>query len=281
MSNGALIFAHNNPIIDYIKLAVFAAERIKTFLNIPVSLVTDSKDWLLKNYPNHPFDKVIQIEVEPSTQKVFNDGSLSHTKFEWKNISRNRAYELSPYDKTLVVDSDYIINSDVLKLAFDRDEYLQIYSKSFDLAGWRNTEYFEKINPYSIPFYWATVFVFQKNQTMQSFFDLVTYIKTNWAYFRVLYNIEAALFRNDIAFSIAIHIMNGKTNGEFATALPGSMTYIQDKDVLVSMKDISMQFLVEKENYLGEYVAAKTQGIDVHVMNKQSLIRFIDGGVGV
>lgn len=281
MTKGALIFAHNNPIIDYVKLAVFAAERVKKFLDIPVSIVTDSVDWLNTTFPDHPFDQVIQIEVEPATQKVFNDGSLSHTKFEWKNVTRNRAYELSPYDTTLILDSDYIINSNVLKKAFERDEPIQLYRNSFDLAGWRDKTYFTRINPYSIPFYWATVVVFQKHPITESFFNLVSYIKSNWHYFRVLYNVEAQLYRNDIAFSIAIHIMNGKTEGEFIAELPGTMTYIQDKDLIVSMNDTDMQFLVEKKDYLGEYIAAKTQGIDVHVMNKQSLTRCIDGGYGV
>jgi hypothetical protein len=281
MSNGALIFAHNNPIIDYTKLAVFAARRVIEFLDIPVSIVTDNKKWLLENYPDHPFDQIIEIEIGDSTHKLFYDGSLSSIRFEWKNISRNRAYELSPYDKTLVLDSDYIISSTILKTAFEQEVDLQIYSKSFDLAGWRDKTYFERINPYSIPFYWATVFVFQKNQITESFFDLVSYIKANWPYFRVLYNIETGLFRNDIAFSIAIHIMNGKTHGGFATELPGTMTYLQDRDILIKIKDTSIQALIEKQNYLGEYQAVKTQGIDVHVMNKQSLTRFIDGGYGV
>jgi hypothetical protein len=39
--------------------------------------------------------------------------------------------------------------------------------------------------------------------------------------------------------------------------------------------------LVEKKNYPGEYLVAKTSGLDVHVMNKYSLLRFIDGGNGV
>ena len=281
MSNGALIFAHNNPIIDYTKLAVFSASRVKEFLNIPVSLVTDNKQWLLDKYPNHPFDQIFEIELEQSTHKLFYDGSLYSAKVEWKNVSRNRAYEVSPYDKTIVLDSDYIINSSILKTALEQDVDLQIYSNSFDLASWRDKTYFERINPYSIPFYWATVFVFQKNQITESFFNLVSYIKINWQYFRVLYNIETGLFRNDIAFSIAIHIMNGKTNGGFATELPGAMTYIQDRDLLVNMKDSAMQFLVEKQHHLGEYQAVKTNSIDVHVMNKQSLTRYIDGGFGV
>jgi len=276
MSTGALIFAHNNPGIDYVKLAVFAASRVKEHLNIPVSLVTDDVDWLVKTYPNHPFDQVITTSVGPSTQKIFYDGSLSSKKFEWKNVTRNLAYDLTPYDKTLVLDSDYIISSDILKLAFCKNEIFQIYKQSFDVAGWRDTKSFQRINSYSIPFYWATVFVFEKNAITQAFFDLVSYIKENWLYFRVLYSIETTTFRNDFAFSIAIHIMNGKTNGEFAAELPGTMTYIQDRDILLSIKEKKMNFLVEKKDHLGEYIAAKTNGIDVHVMNKSSLIRVID-----
>jgi hypothetical protein len=75
--------------------------------------------------------------------------------------------------------------------------------------------------------------------------------------------------------------MNNKSHGDFATELPGNMIFTKDKDVLISMTDSSMQFLIEKENYVGEYLLAKTQGLDVHVMNKLSLSRFIDGGSGV
>jgi hypothetical protein len=75
--------------------------------------------------------------------------------------------------------------------------------------------------------------------------------------------------------------MNNNTPGDFATMLPGTMTYTLDKDLLVSSVDNKMQFLVEKEGYHGEYFLVKTTGLDVHVMNKHSLLRFIDGGQGV
>lgn len=281
MSNGALIFAHNNASVDYVKLAVFAAERVKKHLDIPVSIVTENAKWLSENYHQHPFDKVIPIQAEQAGQKIFYDGTMASKKLEWKNLSRNRAYDLTPYDKTLVLDSDYILNSSILKSAFETDSSFQIYKDSVDLAGWRDTSDVSRINSYSIPFYWATVFVFEKNEITSAFFDLISYIKQNWLYFRVLYGIEGDMFRNDFAFSIAIHIMNGKVDGKFATLLPGKMFYAQDKDLLVEIKDDKMKFLVEKKDYLGEYIAAKTQGIDVHVMNKLSLTRVIDGGLGV
>jgi hypothetical protein len=116
---------------------------------------------------------------------------------------------------------------------------------------------------------------------MENFFNLIEYIKSNWNYFRILYNIVSNTYRNDFAFSIAIHIMNGKTNGNFAVELPGKMIYATDRDILVDAIDNKMKFLVEKKNHFGEYILAKTEGLDVHVMNKYSLDRVITGDTNV
>jgi hypothetical protein len=282
MTTGAILFAQNNTTVDYIKLAVFAARRIIDHLDIPVSMITDNKQWLINHYPDHPFDTIIEIPIETTPQqKYFNDGSLASQKLEWKNKSRSSVYDLTPYDRTLVLDSDYIISSNILKPALNNLHDFQIYKNSFDLASWRTTNEFKRINQYSIPFYWATTFIFNKTEIMQCFFDLIAYIKSNWLYFRNLYSIDHPVFRNDFAFSIAIHIMNGKTNGEFAIELPGIMSYSIDKDILVDIVDDKIHMLIEKQNHPGEYILSKTQGIDLHIMNKLSLSRFIDGGNGV
>jgi hypothetical protein len=62
MSKGILIFAQNNSSIDYIKLSIFAAKQAQHYLDVPVSLVTDSLAWLHKNYPDHPFDQIIEVQ---------------------------------------------------------------------------------------------------------------------------------------------------------------------------------------------------------------------------
>jgi alpha-N-acetylglucosamine transferase len=283
-TTGAVIFAQNNSSIDYVKLAIFAATQIKTFLNIPVSIITDSADWMLTAYPKEStvFDQIISIEnTLTSNQKRFNDGTLSSKFLEWKNLSRNSVYELTPYDRTLVIDSDYIINSSLLSNALFSDHTFQIYKDSVSLSSWRDNTEFTRINQFSIPFYWATTFIFEKTLEVKSFFDIIDYIKSNWQYFRTLYSIEVPTFRNDFAFSIAIHLMNAKTAGMFAQELPGKMLYISDRDLLISIEDKKMKFLIEKENHLGEYTAVSLADTDVHVMNKLSLSRFIDGGLGV
>lgn len=277
MTVGALIFAHNNTGVDYTRLAVFCAKRVKKYLDIPVSLVTDNVGWLEKSYPDHTFDRVISTTVDESQKKLFHDGSISSRTLEWKNGTRFKAYNLTPYDTTLVLDSDMVICSDKLKSAIHRDVPFQIYKNSFDLAEWRDPTPFIRINEYSVPFYWATVFTFKKDPTTAAFFNLVEYIKKNWFYFRVLYNIEMNNFRNDFAFSIAIHIMNGKLNGDFVTELPGRLNYIEDRDILISANGPTLKFLLQTKDRLGEYIAAKTEGIDVHVINKISLEREIMG----
>ena len=57
-SKGALIFARNNAQIDYIKQAHYSAKRIKKFLNIPTSIVTDSVDYLKETYKD--YEKVFE-----------------------------------------------------------------------------------------------------------------------------------------------------------------------------------------------------------------------------
>lgn len=275
MTQGVLIFAQNNSEIDYAKLSVFCAKRVREYLDKPVTLVTDSKDWLLQSQPdaNKIFDNIISLSETANQTRKFYDGSLSSKTLNWKNLSRYRAYELSPYDQTLVIDSDYILASDNLNSIWDTTCEFLIYKNSYDLAQWRDDRSFRYLNQWSVPFFWATAFYFKKTKYTDAFFKIIEHIKENWSYYRSLHNIDSYVFRNDFAFSIALHLMGE----EFYSYLPGKMNYILDRDILTKINGDSFQFLVEKKNYCGEYTALKTSNIDVHIMNKYSLNRCIDG----
>jgi hypothetical protein len=277
MTRGVLIFAQNNAEIDYAKISLFAAKRVKEYLGVPVSLVTDSAGWLKQSQPDaeQVFDQIIEIWTETHQTKKFYDGSLAVKTLTWKNLSRVDCCFLSPYDETLVIDSDFIISSPTLKNIWDNQNDFLIYKDSFDLANWRDDRSFRYLNQHSIPFYWATAFYFKKTAATWAFFDLIKNIKLNWNYYRLLYNIDSTVFRNDFAFSIAIHMMGE----DFATPLPGKMNYILDRDILLDIDNSKLTFLVERKNFNGEYTAVKTSNLDVHVMNKYSLTRCIDGVV--
>jgi len=276
MTKGFLIFAQNNPDIDYCKLAVFCAKRLKTYMDVPVSIVTDSPEWLLSSQPEAGmlFDKIIRCFSNTTQSKKFHDGSMFYKKLQWKNLSRVEAYDLSPYDKTIVIDSDYIVASNFLEKLFSSSHDVMLYRKSYDLAQWRDTSSFDYINQ-SIPFYWATVLYFTKSEESKMLFTLVKIIRENWQYYRLLYRIDASMYRNDYAFSLAVHMLNGQVDLPSIGVIPGYKFYVLDKDLLLDIQDSTMKFLVEKEKYHGEYICTSISDVDVHVMNKYSLARLI------
>lgn len=277
MTQGVLLFAFNNDEIDYTQMAIYCAKQVKKFLNKPVSLVTDSSNWLNKQYSTDidVFDQIISVTDPIKQQKNFYDGSQRYKKAIWKNFRRADCYKLTPYDETLVIDTDYIINSDFLNFCWEQNSDFIIYKSNNDLSGWRDTSEFEFINEFSIPFYWATVFFFKKTQLNEKFFKLVEHIRDNWAYYSTVYQCISKKFRNDFAFSIAIHMMNGFTDGNFATKIPNKMHYTLDRDFLLEHNDTTMKFLVQKKSNIKDYTLIKTNFLDVHVMNKHSLLRFI------
>jgi len=277
MSKGIFLIARNNAHIDYVKQAVFLARRIKKYLGVPVTIATESVDYLELAFGVDDFDEVITLDdTGEFNQRYFYDGALSKKSASFKNNNRASVYDLTPYDETILMDTDYVISNDLLKSCFGSKSNFSIYKKSNDIAKVRDEQEFDTISNTSVDFYWATVVYFRKTETNKIFFDLVKHIEEEWNHYRRVYQITSTLFRNDFAFSIAIHIMNGFQNGNFAQELPGSMMYTTDTDILWQLKEDEMMFLVEKKDYLGEYTALKTQGQTIHVMNKSSLSRIID-----
>ena len=292
MSKGILIFARNNTQIDYIKQAYELALRSQEFLELPVTVVTDSPDYLKEKYKDWKivFDKVIPIDwgnndssteiayisKEYRNKKRYNDGSLTKKHLEFKNEIRTQAYDITPYEETIILDTDYIICNNILLNCFEQRNNFLIYKDAHDLSGFRERKEFEKISDTGPDFYWATCVFFRKTQENKIFFDLLKHIHENYSHYLSIFQIPSSVYRNDHAFSIAIHIMNGYSKGDFAGKMPGTLYYTTDKDILIDLTKNSLEFLIEKENYLGEYTLIRTKDINVHCMNKFSLNRILD-----
>ena len=281
-TKGALIFARNNAQIDYIKQAHYSAKRIRKYLDTPTSIVTDSVKYLKETYKDYEevFDQIIEVPfTNNSTTKRYFDGSGVAKHLQFKNDMRTKSYELTPYDETILLDSDYIIANSLFKNCFEQDHNFLIFKNAKDLTAWRDTAEFQKISDTSIDFYWATVIFFRKSEENKVFFELTQHIQENWSHYNSIFQVNRGLFRNDHLFSIAIHIMNGYQQGDFAHKLPGTKYYTADRDILWELDEDNFLFLLEKENHLGEYTPLRIKGSNIHVMNKFSLNRIIDGGV--
>ena len=85
MTRGVVLFAHNNEQIDYVAQACFLAKRIKHFMDLPTTIVTDDKQRVLKYYNGaNVFDNIIVSNPNIKNKKTYNDGSLSKKVLDFK-----------------------------------------------------------------------------------------------------------------------------------------------------------------------------------------------------
>lgn len=282
MDNGVLLFAHNNRQIDYGNSAYIAARYAKKNLNVPVSLVTDAITlrWMEEkdNIPARKFfDKIILTDQHPNeviqTRRYY-DGSLVYKKSEFKNGNRAWAYEFSPYENTLVIDVDFLIVNDKLSAIWDSNSDFMINKVSHDISVTRDNFEFQRVSDHGIEFFWATAFFFRKTEWNKTFFELCQHIVENYNYYRFVYRIDNPLLRNDYVFSIALHMMGGFSNRLYPPSLPANIYYCLDRDELIRVNNSkSFLFLIEKKDHLGEYTLAKTDNLNLHIMNKFSINR--------
>ena len=275
MTKGILVFAYNNADIDYVKQAAFLAGRAKEYLNLPVSIVTDEKS-IGDRYKGW-FDKIIISDIiTASSKKKYYNGAEQSTVLEFKNDKRPFAYDLSPYDETLVIDADYFIMNDILDQVWDSDNDVMINCKYRDVSG-RHKENIEYIDNFSIPMYWATVVYFKKSDFAENLFTLVSHIKYNYKYYYYLYNCSGNLFRNDFAFSMALHILNGSVAFDVPSLPIEYLNNSFDLDDIYrvnSHNDIIM-YCADAER-ITNHLLSRFKNVDIHIMNKKAIARCIN-----
>lgn len=180
-SKGVLLFATNTAETDYVKIAELNAKLIKRFLDLPTTIVQGDR----------------------GSNKRLVDGAV----VEWNNGGRCNAYDLSPYDQTLVLDGDYLVFDNNLSKLLDTVTDYAIADKNIYINSFNTID---TMGPRAItPMLWATAIAFNKTDKTRQMFELVKMIQSNYSYYRALYNIEPANFRNDVAFTIADRIING------------------------------------------------------------------------
>ena len=239
-SRGILAFAINSADTDYVSIATRTVGLASRVLGLPSTIIT--QDHMADmNWHNYRYDVDLGRPVE------------------WKNFGRCLSYDLSPYDETLVIDVDYVVqDSSILKI-FDLpwDYLLQRTARSL------NDEWVPNMmGSRSLPYVWATVFAFRKTARAKTFFDLVTRIQANYHYYRELFNAESRSYRNDYAFSMADIILNGFRVSN--TGIPGYMLNVLQP--IQSMTIKNNQVVIKDKN--SAYVVPR---MNMHVMSKAYL----------
>lgn len=248
---GVLLFAFNNGKTDYFEMAVRTAKRVSKFLGLPTSVVTDSNT-NISNYEN-VFDQIIITTSDSSNIK---------DKVIWINKGRHQAYELSPYDETLVLDTDYLINSDILLKPFDiYDDFMCHNSTNFIMLG---NNFPERISSKFIDTLWATVIYFKKTSRVKQIFECINMVQHNYIHYVNLFEMNNTMYRNDYALTIALWIVNGHTHNQ-NDYIPWNLTHLSKQVTAHKIQDTEYIFFNKNK-----YITMKD--MDFHILDKQTFM---------
>ena len=109
-SKGVLILYSNSAQLDYCKLSKLCSRLAEQYLNVPCTIQ--------------------YIEPKQINFRTFRYPENTLEKTEWNNIGRFSALDLSPYDETILLDSDYIVQSNTLANYFGCDHDFICHNKS-------------------------------------------------------------------------------------------------------------------------------------------------------
>ena len=244
MSKGVLLFCFDTETSRYHRILRRCVRLIRKNLKLPITVVTDIDTF-------HKIGDVGHVNYKLTTPEQGNkkDGK------PWLNVDRHLAYDLSPYDTTLVMDIDYFPFTDNLRQFLDTGYDFLVSRQAHDLMV---TDQPPRDRFSMIDMVWATILIFNRSPKSKMIFDAVKYVKKHYSHFMQLYRITARNFRNDYAFAIALQQMNGFVDYEvlpikLPTLMPECEILKIDDNGLAWRHDNKVMYTVEQ---------------DVHVLNK-------------
>jgi len=288
MSQGICFFAYNNSQLDYVQLAILAATYARKFLKKDICLITDQAtiDWAIESIGEDVlleyFDEIVVTPESHQTSgntRVHFDSPWSKFECDFKNSNKHRIYEYSPYDQTLLLDTDYIVQSDALSYVFDTDDAVLLHHDAMyvDCRPVHDNE--RMIHRLGIDMKWSTVVYFDKTQDLaKTFFDTWEHIAMQYEFYTLLYELPGDVFRTDYCVSIACHILNGMGSGShIGDFVHGPLRNMSQKDDIVQIiSSTEITYLVNDAEENWKNVLATIKDTDMHCMNKRSLGRMYD-----
>lgn len=170
MSKGFLVYANGELYLH--QAYVLALSLKRTNNKFPISIVTDN------NVPNHikkVFDNIITVpwkdQEDDSRYQIF---------------SRWKLYHCTPYEETVVLDSDLLVLENIDHWwEFLGKYYLYFPTKAYTYRGDIVTSnyYRKQFDNNNLPNIYSTIFYFKKNDISHQFFKWVEIVNNNWQLF--------------------------------------------------------------------------------------------------
>jgi hypothetical protein len=193
-SRGILVLAQNSTVANYVEQAALLAMSLKvTNPSTLISVVTN--DEVPTEYVKL-FDKIIPIPFEDDADAT-----------EWKIENRWKLYHATPYDQTMVLDTDMLILQDISSWWKFLENYkLYFTTKVFTYRGEEVTNdfYRKTFTSNNLPNLYSGLHYFEKSKLALEFYTWLELVMQNWELFYGLYAKENYPGRCSVDVSAAI-----------------------------------------------------------------------------
>lgn len=191
---GIVMLAQNNDVDDYVLQACVNAMSIATTNpGIPVSLITN--DEVPEKYQRF-FDQIIEIPWNDSAEEE-----------SWKISNRWKIYHVTPYTRTLVLDTDMLVLQDIDSwIKFLENYEMYFVSNVYTYRGDKITDdYYRKaFTANELPNLYSGFHYFKKCDFSHKFYTWLELVVNNWEFFYGQYVKEHYPKRCSIDVSAAI-----------------------------------------------------------------------------
>lgn len=204
MSKGYICVVQNNETTDYLRLAYALALSIQSTQSEinRLSIVTD-----IKNIPEKykkVFDNIIEIKTNRAESA------------NWKLQNIVDLYDYTPYDETVMLDSDMLFLTDVSHwwdTLSKRDLWFTTQPRNFKNEKIpTDTIYREEFVKNELASVYNAFFYFKKCEATQQLFDMMKLVCENWDYCveKYLYKKRPNVFSTDVAFGLSLKLLGLK-----------------------------------------------------------------------
>ena len=172
MTKGIVVLAQNNATDDYVEQSALLAMSLRYYNDVPISIITDDK--VPEEYISL-FDKIIPIPFGDSAEDS-----------EWKVENRWKIYHASPYDETIVMDTDMLILQNIDTWWKFLSKYEMFFTSNvLNYRGERaDTSYYRKtFIENKLPNLFSGFHYFKKCDFAQEFYNWLELVVNNWEAF--------------------------------------------------------------------------------------------------
>lgn len=206
MSRGYIVLAQNNLTTDYLSQAYALALNLKLTQSEVSDLtvcVDEETKKLIKPKHRKVFDKIVDIPW-------FDDAKDA----EWKVNNKWKFYYMSPYDETVILDSDMLFPTDVSywwDIMAEREIWSTTNVKTYRGEDVERDKYYRKyFLANNLPNVYMAFFYFKKCELASELFAMIEIIFQHWQrmYYKYMPKGKPEHLSGDVSFALAMQMLD-------------------------------------------------------------------------